>query len=392
VLWLALLLGLAAGGFSATDAALLALGVAAVAAVYAGAGLVASQLMPTGSGALQLGGAVLGLDFLLRIVADIGGTESLHWLSPLGWAEELRPSTDPRPAVLVLPLLTTAALVVIALVLEYRRDVGAAVFAPRDTVSRPRLWLLGSPLQLALRLQTLGLAVWLVLTAGYAIILGTLAQSVVEGLTDDLRQVLTKYGGGGLTTAQGVLGFFFLFFVLEIAFFCCSQVAAARGEEANGRLETLFALPQDRIAWFAGRLGLAAGGALLIALAAGLCTALGASAAGSSVSVPKLLEAGLNCLPAGALFLGLDALLIALFPRQGASLGYGLVSVAFVWYLVGALLKAPGWLLGISPFDQIGFIPAVPFRAGPAAIMLAIGAAAAVGALVRFRTRDLVAI
>ncbi|HEY7293910.1 MAG TPA: polyketide antibiotic transporter, partial [Dehalococcoidia bacterium] len=58
--WLAMLLGLVVAGLSAGDSALLALGVVSVAAVYTCVGLIASQLMPTGAGALQLGGAVFG--------------------------------------------------------------------------------------------------------------------------------------------------------------------------------------------------------------------------------------------------------------------------------------------------------------------------------------------
>ncbi len=389
VLWLAFVLGLVVTGLSPADSAFLGLVVTAVAAVYIGVGLVAGQLMPSDSGALQLGGAVFGLDFLLRVVADLGNHPALHWFAPLGWAEETLAFTDPRPAVLLLPLAACVVLIGVALALDRGRDVGGALFAPRDTVSRPRTRLLGSATLLALRLQALALAVWLIVTAIYAVLLGTLASSVVSGLSGGLRDQLSKLGAGSLATAQGVLGFFFILFVLEIAFFCCSQAGTARGEEAQGRLETLFALRQSRIGWLGGRLGIAAGGALLIALIAGLGTAIGAAASGADISFARLIGAGLNCLPAGALFLGLSLLLVALLPRQGVGLAYALVVVAFVWYLVGALLKAPGWLLGVSPFDQIGFVPAMPFRAAPAVVMLLIGGAAAGAALVRFRTRDL---
>jgi ABC-2 type transport system permease protein len=390
VVWLATFVGVVAGGLPAAGAAVFALGVVSVAAVYTGVGLVAGQLMPSGAGALQLGGAVFGIDFLLRVVADIGNHPTVHWLAPLGWAEEVRAFTDPRPVVLLLPLAVTVALCLGAFALERRRDIGAALFASHDTVPRPRLWLLSSATQLAMRLQALGLGVWLLVTALFAVVLGTLTQSVVAGLTDDLRQQFDRLGLGKLATVQGILGFYFLLFILEIALFCCSQIGTARGEESAGRLETLFALPQDRVRWLSGRLGLAVAGAVLLAVAAGLGAAIGATAAGASVSFPKLLAGGLNCLPASLLFLGIGALLIAVAPRQGVGLAYGLVAIAFVWYIVGALLKAPGWLRGVSPFDQVGFVPATEFRGGPAAVMLAIGAIAAALALVRFRNRDLV--
>src|SRR5581483_12254094 len=112
-------------------------------------------------------------------------------------------------------------------------------------------------------------------------------------------------------------------------------------------------------------------------LVAGLGAAIGATAVGADVSLPRLIEAGLNCLPASLLFLGVVALVVAVAPRAGVGAGYGLISVAFVWELFGSLLGLPGWALGLSPFHQIGLVPAAPFRAAPAVVMLLIGGAAA---------------
>lgn len=389
LLWLASLIGLVAGGLPVWGSAYLAFAIVSVAAVYAGAGALASQLMPSGRGALQLAGAVFGLDFLLRVIADTANVQGLHWLLPLGWAEELRPFAGPRPAVLLLPALATVALLLLSLALERRRDIGAGLFASHDTRQRPRLRLLRSPALFALRSEAVSLTVWVAATGGFAFVLGTLSKSLVSANLGALRQQLSKLGSSGFTTPSDVLGLYFLFFVLVVALFCCNQLAAAREEEAEGRLEMLFALPESRVGWFAGRLALAVAGAALAAIVAGLGAALGATAVGASISFPRLIEAGLNCLPAAGLFLGIGALLVAAAPRFGVSAVYALVSLAFVWELVGALLGAPTWLLGVSPFHQIGLVPAAPFRAGPAAVMLLIGIAAALAALARFLTRDL---
>jgi ABC-2 type transport system permease protein len=388
-LWLATFVGLAGGGLVVSGSAYLALATLTPAVVYAGVGALASQLMPSRRGALELAGAFLGLDLVVRVVSDTADLQGLHWAIPLGWVEELRPFAHPRPAVLVLPVLASSALVSLSLAVERRRDLGAAVFAAHD-VAAPRPRLLGSPTRLALRSQRVGLAVWILATGGFGLTVGTVSKSVASaGLSANLRERLHRIGSIEVATASGYIGLTFLFFVLAVALFCCGQLAAARDEEADGRLETLFALPQSRVRWLAGRLGLAAAGATSIALAAGLGAALGARAVGADVSVPRLLEAGLNCLPACALFLGVGAVLVAALPRLGVGVAYALVSVAFVWELFGALLGAPSWLLGVSPFHQIALVPAAPFRAGPAAAMLGIGAEAAAAALVRFRSRDL---
>jgi ABC-2 type transport system permease protein len=82
-----------------------------------------------------------------------------------------------------------------------------------------------------------------------------------------------------IVTPAGYIGLCFLFFILALALFCCSQVAAARHEEAEQRLETLFAQPAARTRWLAGRLALALGGAVAVALAAGLLAWAGATIA-----------------------------------------------------------------------------------------------------------------
>ena len=72
-----------------------------------------------------------------------------------------------------------------------------------------------------------------------------------------------------------------------------------------------------------------------------------------------------------------------------AGIAYGLVSVAFVWELLGALLGAPDWLLDLTPFTHVGLVPSQPFRVAAALAMLAIAAAVSLAALWCFDRRDL---
>ncbi len=390
VLWVATVGGLVAGrALPLAGSAYLALAAVSSAAVYAGVGTLTSQLAPSRRGALELAGLVLGVDFLVRVVADTANLPGLHWAAPLGWIEELRPFASPRPVVLLLPAALTALLLAVSLRLERRRDLGAAVFAARDG-GRAHLRLLRSPTLLALRSERISLAVWIAATGGFALVVGTISKSVASGIPADLREKLQQVGQVQIATAPGYIAFAFLFFVLAVSLFCCGQLAAIRGDEAEGRLETLFALPRDRARWFAGGVALAAGGATLIALAAGVGAWLGATAVGAHVPLRGLLEAGLNCLPAGALFLGLAALLFAAVPRFGVGAAYALVSVGFVWELFGSLLSAPSWLLGVSPFHHVGLVPAQPFRLEAALVMIAAGLLAALAGGAIFRRRDLV--
>jgi ABC-2 type transport system permease protein len=104
-----------------------------------------------------------------------------------------------------------------------------------------------------------------------------------------------------------------------------------------------------------------------------------------------MLEAGANCLPVALLFLGIATLAYAVLPRASAGITYALVTVAFLWQLFGALLGVPKWLVKLTPFAHVGLVPAQPFRAEAAVIMVAIALAAAVAAIGVFRHRDLIA-
>lgn len=390
VIWAGTFLGLTAAGLPAGGSAFLALATVSAAPVLAGVGAVASQLAPTRRVALELSSAVLGLALLLRVVADTSSSLSwLRWLTPLGWAEELRPFGGARPAVLALPALTSAALLVAAGLIAVRRDVGRGLLDVRDSAP-PRLALLGSPAGQTLRAERGSMIGWLAGVGFFAFIIGSLATTVSSSnIPANLQRQLAKVGGASLTTPAGALGLYFLFFVLAIALFGCSQIAAARREEADEELETLLALPVSRSGWYGSRLLIAAAGMAGLALAAGLLAWAGAAAGGAGVSLPKMLEAGANCLPASLLFLALGALAFGVLPRASGGIAYGLVAAAFVWDLFGALLGAPGWTLGLSPFHHVGLVPAQSFRGLAAGGMLAIGAAAVVTGLWAFGRRDL---
>ena len=83
--------------------------------------------------------------------------------------------------------------------------------------------------------------------------------------------------------------------------------------------------------------------------------------------------------------------LSSLVPRAGTAIAYGLVGVAFLWETIGGVANAPGWTLDLSPFHHVGLVPAEPFQATGAVVMVAIGTVAALAATWVFDRRDLVA-
>ncbi len=390
LLWGMLSAGLVLAKLPSGESAYLSLSTVSVAAVFLGVGALASQLAPTRRVALELGGAVLALALVLRVVADTSsGLGALRWLTPLGWAEELRPFGGAQPGVLVIPAVVAAALLAAAARISARRDVGRGLMPTRDAAA-PSFELLGSPTAEALRRERVSLLAWLLGSGIFAILVGVLSHSVSSvSVSQGLERQLERLGASSITTPSGYLGFSFLFFILVLSLFACSQIVAARHEEADGRLETLFSLPVGRREWLSGRLLLAAAGAAGIAVLSGVLAWVGAASQGAGVSLWDMLGAGANCLPAALLFLGVAALGFALAPRAATGVAYGLVLVTFVWDLFGSLLDVPSWIVALSPFHQVGLVPAEPFRAVAAIAMLVIGAVAALAAVKLFERRDL---
>jgi ABC-2 type transport system permease protein len=381
--------GLAIGGIPITGAAYLALAAASVALVCSGIGAVAGELAGTRRAAVGIGGLLVGVAFLLRVLADtVDGTGWLRWLTPLGWAEELRPLTGPRPWVLLLPAAGSATLPFVARRLSARRDVGTGLLPSHDRTA-PHLRLLHSPTLQAARSHRGAFTAWLGALAIFLFILGVVSHSVSDAdIPASAQRQIAKLGSGAIVTPVGYLAFLFLFVTLALTLYAGTQISALRQDELQ-HLETLLAQPVGRVRWLAGRMVLAAVAAGALALVAGLAAWSGARATGVHIGLPSLLGAGANTLPVTGLFLGVGALAYAALPRAGSGVLYGLVTVSFLWQLVGSLLGPPHWVLDLSPFAHVGLLPVQPFRPATALVLLGIGLLGALGALAVFRRRDL---
>ena len=389
LLWLAAFLGFALARLPVAGSAYLALAMVAMIPPFVGIGAIMCQLAPTRRGALSLSIGAVMLFWLLRVVADTwGGGAWMRWATPLGWAEELRPFTGSRAAALLLFVAATVPLLYAAERIGTTRDIGAGLLAERDTAP-PHLGLLKSPTALALRTERATLAAWLLGISVFAAIFGMIATSISSaGISENLQKEVAKLGTGSIFTPIGYLSFVFIVFILAVCLFVCGQIAAARTVESDQQLETLLAHPLGRTRWLAGRYVISVLGAGMLSFLAGFLTWAGAASQGVHISLPRMLEAGANCLPVGILFLGIAGLAYAVVPRAGAAISYALVTASFLWFIVGALLGLPRWLVDATPFVHLGLVPVQAFRTTDAVAMAALGVLAAGVSLAVFRRRD----
>ena len=199
----------------------------------------------------------------------------------------------------------------------------------------------------------------------------------------------SRLGANGVFSAAAFIGVMFTFLVVPVAMFVASQISASRTEEATGRLEITLAGPIDRRRWVMARALVAAAGGAIVALTAGLMTWAGTALHGGGVPLTDMVKAGLNCMPVALTFYALGVLTWAIQPRWTSTVAFGSVVVAFLLQLIGAVIKAPGLVLDLSPFHHFAPAPAEPINGGAAVAMIVLFVASVLAGAWLFRGRDL---
>jgi ABC-2 type transport system permease protein len=240
------------------------------------------------------------------------------------------------------------------------------------------------------RLLRPSLAGWATAIGALALLMGLIARQAGEalGATASLRRALARLGAPGGGAAQ-YLGLTFLMIALLVALVAASQVSAARGEEAGGRLDALLCQPLSRGRWLAGRAGIAVAALIAGGLLAGLLSWAAAASQQAGVALPRLLAAGLNTVPPALCVLGAGILALGLVPRAAAAVTYGVIAWSLLIELAGGVAGSSHWLLDTSVFHQMIAAPAVSPDWASAAVLTAVGLAAALAGGLAFARRDL---
>lgn len=139
-------------GHPARGALAAGLGYAAVGIAFAAVGAVAAQLTESAGGARAIGVTVVGVTYVLRMAGDSTDATWLAWLSPIGWAQRMRPFAGEEWWPLALFAGLVALLWAAAYTLAARRDVAAGLLPPRLGPAEASAGF-ASPLALAWRLH-----------------------------------------------------------------------------------------------------------------------------------------------------------------------------------------------------------------------------------------------
>jgi ABC-2 type transport system permease protein len=392
LLGVAVALAMVVAGTGIAPSVLLGAALIGVTATFVATAAITSQLVDVRRRAAALAAGVLAVAYVLRMLGNSADARSwVRWLTPLGWLDELKPYGDPDLRAL-LPLVVVPALLAgVAVLLRGRRDTGGALLS-REAGRAARLRHLGGPTDFAWRSNRGVLLGWVVALAGFALVMGSLIGTMVEWLAGD-QSYQELMASVGMDVALNTLGFLAMLgsmFGVAVALHVAWRLGSVRAEEESGRAEAVLARPVSRLRWLSGHAALAFLGGLVLLVVSGTALWIGVVASGAAgISWADALKSVLNTIPLVVLVGGLAVACFGLLPRATTAIPVTLTVVWFVLAMVGPALQWPSWVLDLSPFTHLAWVPMVPWAATSGVVMTVIGLALLFIGLVAFHRRDI---
>lgn len=387
----AVVAALLAAGTTGIGAVLHGAGIAGFGLVFAALAVLAAQVLPTRAAATGTSVAVLAAALLARMVAD--GVDALSWLrwaTPFGVLAEAAPYAADRPAPLL--VLGAAALLLAggALAAAHRRDIGAGLLIVSSS-RRPRTRLLGSVTGFAVRRTVGPLIGWAIGVGAYYLLIGALAVSVTEFLTDNARfaELATAAGFAGLGSVTGFAAAMFGLLAIPAGLYGAARISSAAAEETGRRAVLLFGMPISRTRLAGTDLAVTTAGTLLLLCAAGVAAWAGTSTVDAPLGLGDALAGALNAAPVALLSIGAAMLALGWAPHAVLAIGALPAAGGFLLLVLAQSTGAPAWVVQLSPFAHLAAVPqTTPDWAGATGMCAVAVLLAAVGIL-GYHRRDL---
>lgn len=372
-------------GTGVTGSLLVGASMAGVGWVGLGVGALAGQVTTTARGANGLGSVIIGVFYVIRMLGDVGNG-ALTWASPIGWGQQAQPWGANRWWPIGLQLVLAAACVALALWLEGRRDLGAGLITDRPgPASAPSRY--ASPLGLGLRQQRGSLIGWGATFLLFALMLGSVIQSMRDFVSNATPTLTAILGGNGL---DAMLSMLMLMMGLMVAIFAIQSAVMLRGDEATGIIEPQLAGALSRRRWALERLAIAVVGSALFLVGSGVCIgAVYGAMIGDSGQAMRLGLAALAYWPAVMVLVGIAVALFGWTPRLTVPLTWGLLGAMWVVTLVHDALNLPSWVMKMLPFSATPYLPLQQMDWTPLVVMTLIACALVALGVERFARRDI---
>ncbi|NKY38060.1 ABC transporter permease [Cellulomonas septica] len=383
-------LAMVAAGADVTGSLLHGGGLTAVGVFFVALGGLTAQVYPSRSAAAGAATAVLLVTFGARMVGDgVDVLAGLRWFSPFGLMGLSRPFDADRAAPLAVLIVTAAVLLAAAARASGRRDVQGALLRSA-TVRTPRTALLGSVTTFAVRRALRALVGWSLGVGAYFLLVGLIARSMTDFLAENPQFAqMAAQAGFTLGTVEGYAATLFALLAVPAGAFAAIRLATLAADEEARRLTPLLAAPVTRTHLLAAETAVAAGGALVLTLVAGLSTWWGCAAVGADLSLSDSVGGALNVLPIVLLSAGFAVLALGWLPRAVALIGALPAAGGFLWLVLADSVGAPAWVGNLSPFAHLAPVPVTEPGWLASTVMVAVAATASMVGVAGYRRRDI---
>ena len=324
--------------------------------VFAGLGVMTSQLLMTRTRAVMYGFVPLLVLYCIRGAANT--SDKLNWLkdlSPFGWSDLMNAVLNPRMLWVIPPLVCGTAFTVLGVYWAGKRDYATSLLRQREEV-RSKLGLLASPFAFIIRQKRWTFFWWLVGTLAFVAFMASLAGMVSNILhsASSLHAVIT------ISSEQLKLLFIgstFMILCLILLGMSIMEISSIRREEAKSYLDNLLVQPVRRSSWLAERIGVTLAMVLVITAAAVLVVWVIAQAQGTDLAFAGAIKSAVGALGGVVLVLGVGVCLYGVWPRL-AAIGMGIiVAWAFAIDIVRPIFHLDDW---VDKTSVLYYIPADP--------------------------------
>ena len=320
--------------------------------MFTGVAAIAAQIGSDARTANSIAVGTLGVLFLLRGFAySISAPSWTIWINPLGWMTETKPASGNNWWPILPAVLLTIVLLVVAFVLQSRRDFGVGAIAPRPGPARGTT---RSTLRLALRINRGLLITWTIAFLALGLVFGYFTTSIhdILGSNTAVQHVLAA----GATTPEelvGALGLTLRSLVGIIASVSGVQVMLkVRSEELEDRVEPVIAAGATRSRYYASNVLVALVMPAWCLLVAGTLIATLASTANIGVTFGDVLLQAVATVPAVWTVVAVSIAVVGARPHVALAAWIG-VLLSFALTLLGPTFKLWDWILAISPFWHV---------------------------------------
>ncbi|HEU4540903.1 MAG TPA: ABC transporter permease [Jiangellaceae bacterium] len=386
----------------ATGSFAMGAGVGATGVAFGAIAAVLAQVFEGARATNGMAAGAIGIAFVLRAAGDAMGqvvdggirVESLwlSWLSPIGWAAQLRPYDYDNFWILGIFAAAFVGLVGLAFELTQHRDVGAGMRATRPGPAYAPQGLL-SPLGLAWRLQRAVLVGWIIAMAVLGASYGGVGNEIEDFVTDSqtTEDIFADFGSAGASLTDNYFAAILAMLGIMAAGYTVQALLRMRSEEVGGTAESVLATAVSRPRWMASHIAIAVVGTAVILAAAGVGAGLtyGLIIGDAGEQMARMMQAAVVQVPAALVLAGFVIAVFGLLPRIAVALAWGVFTLFLVVSFLGPTLGLSQWVLNLSPFSHLPAAPVEDVSALPLALLLAVAASLAALGVAAFRRRDL---